>query len=268
MLRADGPVKMLRAAFEKKKKNARCVHAICQIIILTTMCTSLSLSALNATLPFKSQYFEGIFVSDRYARRVRREAMHHYLYRGKPMKRAPKNEFYYPACEDKTYKWGQQTTMYPGGEGYTGKPMPPWMVKIADKIRAAYNQEINHAIIIKYDSGTKTHAPPHQDKVPEGTSFFVFSFGKPRRFDVLASKVAERVDATKRDRDGEFIKRLDTNGSIKTKMAAANVVWSKELAHNSLLVVDGQTNDNYYHAIPKDKGWSGERWSLIFRVIK
>jgi len=44
-------------------------------------------------------------------------------------------------------------------------------------------------------------------------------------------------------------------------------VWSKELAHNSLLAIDGKTNDSYYHAIPKDKGWEGERWSLIFRTI-
>jgi len=224
---------------------------------------------MNTPLPFNSKYFEKVFCLNIYDQLVAKEAMHHYLYRGQRMVRAPKNEFYYPSCENKTYKWGQETKMYPGGDEYTGKPMPRWMVEIADTIREVFNQEVNHAIIIKYDHGTKTHAPPYMDKVPKGTSFFVFSFGKPRRFDVLATKVAECVvEQKKRDLDGEPVARLNNDGSVKTKLVPSNVVWSHELAHNSLLVIDGQTNDNYYHAIPQDKGWSGERWSLIFRVIE
>ena len=219
------------------------------------------------SLPFSSCYFPN-YSPECVSELVKQEQMHHYLYRGKGMKRAPKNEFYFPGNADKTYKWGQQTKMYPGGENYTGKEMPPWMASMANHIRLQTGQFVNHAIIIKYDSGTKTHAPPHMDKVPKGTSFFVFSFGKPRRFDVLGTKIVESEDEKKRDADGNPIKKLNKDGSIKTKMAPSNVVWSKELAHNSLLVIDGKTNDNYYHAIPKDKGWDGERWSLIFRTIE
>jgi hypothetical protein len=223
-------------------------------------------------LPFGSYYEEEVLTSqyaDLIPAEVEKEQMHHYLYRGKGMKRAPKNEYFYPGHGEKTYKWGQQIKMYPGNEEYTGKEMPWWMKKMADSIRALHHgQNVNHAIIIKYDSGTKTHAPPHMDKVPKGTSFFVFSFGKPRRFDVLGTKTVESEDEKKRDADGNPIKRLNKDGSIKTKMAPSNVVWSKELAHNSVLVVDSMTNQNYYHAIPKDPTWSGERWSLIFRTIE
>ena len=105
------------------------------------------------------------------------------------------------------------------------------------------------------------------DKVPNDTSFFVFSYGKPRRFDVLDTKIVESEDEKKRDSSGKPVKKYNKDGSVKTKLAPSTVVWSKELAHNSLLVIDGKTNDSYYHAIPKDKGWEGERWSLIFRTI-
>jgi alkylated DNA repair dioxygenase AlkB len=219
-------------------------------------------------LPFNSNYIEDVFHTDNVAKKVATETMHHYLYRGQRMVRAPKNEFYYKhENRNVTYKWGQQTSMYPTGAEYTGKEMPRWMRKITKKLRSNYGQPVNHAIIIKYDHGLRTHAPPHQDKVPPETSFFVFSFGNPRRFDVLASQIVESVDNKKRDSDGNPVKRYNHDGTVKTKVAPANVVWSKELAHNSLLVVDGPTNQNYYHAIPKDSAWKGERWSLIFRTI-
>jgi alkylated DNA repair dioxygenase AlkB len=219
------------------------------------------------SLPFSSYYLQN-YSPECVSKLVKREQMHHYMYRGKGLKRAPKNEFYYPGNEHTTYKWGQQKTMYPGGEAYTGKVMPPWMVCMADHIRHSSDQLVNHAIIIKYDSGTKTHAPPHMDKVPKDTSFFVFSYGKPRRFDVLDTKLVESEDEKKRDSSGNPVKKHNKDGSVKTKMVPSTVCWSKELEHNSLLVIDGQTNDNYYHAIPKDKGWKGERWSLIFRTIE
>ena len=149
------------------------------------------------------------------------------MYRGKNMKRAPKNEFYYPRHDDKVYKWGQQKLMYPGGEGYTGKQMPGWMVAIADQIRESYDEPVNHAIIIKYDDGVRTHAPPHQDKLPEDTSFFVFSFGDPRRFDIQASVTDECHHKTKRGVDGEPLPLMQTvHGTplVKTKQTAGPVV--------------------------------------------
>ena len=224
-----------------------------------------------ASLPFSSHYAERFFDTDDVADAVAAEDVHHYMYRGKYMKRAPKNEFYYPGHDDKVYKWGQQKLMYPGGEGYTGKQMPGWMVDIADQIRESYGEPVNHAIIIKYDDGVRTHAPPHQDKLPEDTSFFVFSFGDPRRFDIQASVTDECHHKTKRGADGEPLPLMQTvHGTplVKTKQTAGPVVWSEALAHNSMLVIDGKTNQHYWHSVPQDRTWAGVRYSLIFRVIR
>ena len=157
------------------------------------------------------------------------------------MKRAPKREFYYPGHGDKVYKWGQQTKAYPGGSEYTGQEMPPWIISIADHIRSEFGEEVNHAIAIRYSSGTENFAPAHQDKIPAGTSFFVLSFGTPRNFQLL-------------------------NGPPKK---GGTVVWKKPLANGSLLVVSGELNRTHWHEVPKDKSWAGEaRWSLIFRTIR
>ena len=136
------------------------------------------------------------------------------------------------------------------------------MVDIADQIRESYGEPVNHAIIIKYDDGVRTHAPPHQDKLPEDTSFFVFSFGDPRRFDIQASVTDECHHKTKRGVDGEPLPLMQTvHGAplVKTKQTAGPVVWSEALAHSSMLVIDGKTNQHYWHSVPQDKTWTGVR---------
>jgi alkylated DNA repair dioxygenase AlkB len=218
----------------------------------------------NAAIKYKQNAIRDDSISSQ----VMLEDMHHYKYRGKGMKRAPKNEFYYPGNEEKTYKWGQERKMYPGGEEYVGKRMPKWMRRLARKIDRKYGEQVNHAIIIKYDHGVRTHAPPHKDKIPEGTSFFVYSFGTPREFDVRETIQVECRDAKKRGTDGDFILKYNKDGSVKTKDASGGVVFQKHLQHNSLLVVDPNTNKEYYHSIPKDRNWNGNRWSLIFRTIR
>jgi hypothetical protein len=137
--------------------------------------------------------------------------------------------------------------------------MPPWVVCMADHhIRHKTGQLVNHAIITKYDSGTKTHAPPHMDKAPKDPSFFVFSYGKPRRFDVLDTKIVESEDEKKRDASGNPVKKYNKDGTVKTKMVPSTVCWSKELEHNSLLVIaDSKTNDSYNHAISERQGVGG-----------
>lgn len=160
----------------------------------------------------------------------------HYPYRGNRMKRAPKKEFYYPGHETATYRWGQTRTAHPGGNDYTGMEMPPWMIAIADRIRSDFGEEVNHAIAIEYSDGTEHWAPAHKDKIPPGTSFFVLSFGTPRKFQLL-----------------------DAHGTV---------VWEEPLSNGSLLVISGELNQTHLHAVPKDKMWAGNpRWSLIFRTI-
>lgn len=187
---------------------------------------------------------------------IGQEEMGEYKFRGKLMKRAPKKEYYIPNEEPPTYKWGQQKINYPGGDDYSGEPMPPWMIKVKDKINVDFKTNVNHAIIIKYSDGVLNHAPPHQDKIPEGTDFFVLSFGEPRKFQLTKS---EKTNTGKRKQDG----------SVKYKCVNTGVVeWEQYLASGSLLQVTNLGNKKYFHAVPKDKAWSGTaRYSLIFRTI-
>ena len=121
------------------------------------------------------------------------------------------------------------------------------MLKI--KINNDFGCNVNHAIIIKYKDGVKNHAPPHKDKIDKEESFFVLSFGTPRRFQLL---------------DTNYIKT--DKGRIIQKIG--DVIWDKELLNNSILRVSGKSNQLYYHAVPKDKNWKGTpRYSLIFRTI-
>ena len=192
-------------------------------------------------LPAGAAYFEG-WVTDPSAivTELSSIEMMHYPFRGKCMKRAPKREFFFPGHEDATYKWGQETSAYPGGSHYSGLPMPTWMQSIADRIRSEFDEEVNHAIAIRYTHGTENHAPPHQDKIDPDTSFFVLSFGTPRNFQLLSQVQPFQI-----------------------------VHWEKPLAHGSLLVISGALNQTHHHAVPKDKEWQGQdRWSLIFRTIR
>jgi hypothetical protein len=119
---------------------------------------------------------------------------------------------------------------------------------------------VNHAIVIKYSSGSTLHAPPHKDKLPPNTGFFVFSFGEPRRFQFLGEPTGKKLVSK-------------VAGAKKAKVEVpvhsnADVVWDHALPSNSLLAVSAGANESLYHAVPKDKTWSGgARYSLIFRTI-
>jgi hypothetical protein len=74
-------------------------------------------------------------------------------------------------------------------------------------------------------------------------SFFVFSFGFARDF------------------------TLQKGNAKPPHLAKKDIVWQEALRSGSLLKVSAKDNRTYYHALHKAQG-AGERWSLIFRVIK
>jgi len=49
--------------------------------------------------------------------------------------------------------------------------------------------------------------------------------------------------------------------------APADVVWRKGLASGSMLRVSAMDNREYYHAVPKQPGTVGTRYSIIFRTL-
>ena len=173
------------------------------------------------------------FISNRHALCIKRCKVHFYAYRNGVLKRAPKTEFY--RGEPRKYHWGQHDS-----NRRFAKPFPAWMESIAKTLP----EEVNHAIIIRYDHGMKTHAPWHSDKSEEkgrktscmkrGTSFFVISTGDPRVFQL--------GDETK-------------------------VAWEAALPDCSMIQVTAKMNQKYKHCVPQDPDWQGCRWSLIFRTI-
>ena len=202
--------------------------------------------------PLQPEYLQG-WVTDDVGDWMGAEPMSKYLFRGKPMQRAPNREYYYPGHDTTTYRWGQQRVMYPGGPEYTGTQMPPWMVAMADTISARWGQRVNHAILTKYEHGTRTHSPAHKDKIPADTGFFLLSFGTPRRFQFLETEMRE----------------VTKKGTTRLKEVPGAVVWEQELASGSLLVVTPQMNREFFHALPKTRAWQGQpRFSLIFRTIR
>ena len=98
--------------------------------------------------------------------------------------------------------------------------------------------------------GVKGAVEGENDDMAGDASFYVFSFGFAREFTV--QRCGRSPDGSTGD---------------KKKLTASDIVWQKALASGSLLKVSAEDNRTYHHALHKMKG-AGERWSLIFRVIK
>ena len=172
-------------------------------------------------------------ISEEEALQIQQEEVALYKYRGGLLRRAPKMEWF--RREPLRYSWGQARS----NDVYSRK-FPDWMEAIAARLE----EPVNHAIIIKYDHGEKTHAPWHSDKCQElgrrsgcmrrGTGFYVFSVGTPRLFQL-----------------GHPDK----------------IVWQRALPHRSLVHIDAETNAKWKHCVPPQADWHGCRWSLIFRTI-
>ena len=117
-------------------------------------------------------------------------------------------------------------------------------------------------ILKYYADGVEQHSFPHQDKaegvagasaskcdMARDASFYVFSFGFAREFTIQRGN---GVPEPKKD---------------QKQLAKDDIVWQKALASGSLLKVAAADNRELFHALHKMPG-AGERWSLIFRVIK
>jgi alkylated DNA repair dioxygenase AlkB len=173
------------------------------------------------------------FITEDQANLIKAVEVREYGFRASKLKRAPKQGFY--RGEQVAYSWGQHSS-----ETEREEPFPEWMQAIAEKL----GEPVNHAIVIRYSHGTETHAPWHSDKCEElgrktgcmqrGTGFYNISVGDPRTF------------------------QMGDEG---------NVIWESKLPHCSMLYISAENNARYKHCVPKDKDWSGERWSLIFRTI-
>jgi alkylated DNA repair dioxygenase AlkB len=209
-------------------------------------------SSVNSNpLPLDSQFFPTFLTAQQaqtFFNFCENAPVHEYGFRTGPLKRAPKCEWY--RGNRVVYRWGQWRKEY-----ISGLPFPPQLEELVVKLQEQFGESVNHCIMIKYSDGVDNHAPPHKDKqegVPgtgakdmtAGSSFFVFSFGAPRKFELV---------------DGTY---------VDSKFEQSVCLFSHALESGSLLKVGPETNKRYYHAVPKDKDHQGVRYSLIFRTIK
>lgn len=180
---------------------------------------------------------------------------------GNFLKKGPKVEWY--LCDDQgrraKYGWGQLARFYQAGHPMEDCPL---VVQLRNRIHDEFGDDVNHAILKWYADGEEQSSPPHQDKA-EGVdgatsekcdmecdaSFYVFSFGFPRKFTLQTGRGVPNPKAK------------------ETLLQQSDIVWQKALASGSLLKVSAEDNRTLFHALHRDKD-AGERWSLIFRVIK
>ena len=170
-----------------------------------------------------------------------------YPIRGQKLKRSPKHEWKLNQNVG-VYWWGQERRAY-YDERYVTVGFPP----ILEWVRTQLGDPgINHCIVIAYTDGVKHHIKWHSDKqegvvgagardIVAGTNIYnVVVCDNPRRFQ-LARLVGKDVQY---------------------------VVFDQELTHGSLFTLAALGNKTFKHQVPKEKGWTGTRFSLVFRTIK
>ena len=171
----------------------------------------------------------------------------------------PKREWY--KGERVIYRWGQT----PEVDYARGEPMPPILRKIADRICKETGEQVNHALLIRYDSGTDNYAPAHQDKHADLNKYNDTGKNKGGAQDMVSGSSFFNVSV------GTYARTFQIGTAPKKGgEALGDVLWEKKLAHGSMLKMTAQSNATHYHAVPKDPDQpEGKvRFSLVFRTIK
>lgn len=173
-----------------------------------------------------------------------------YKLRGKELKARPKVEYF----KDDTvgsYRWGQQEDFYRVG----ATAFPELLQYIADKIG---DPGINHAIVTRYTDGRVHHIPWHHDK-QEGTG------GAGAKDIVAGTKIYNIVVC---DSPRRFQLAYPDRISTEKHGNASEYVFDDDLVDGSLLTLTAEGNRLLKHRVPKQKGWTGVRYSIVFRTLK
>lgn len=181
-------------------------------------------------------------------------------YRGKTLKRSPKVIFRRDESVG-VYRFGQEKQAY--GAGFVG-PFPKVLERLVKKIEKEYDEHsINSAIIIKYSHGTEHHIPWHSDK-QEGVS------GAGAK-DMVAGSTFYNVMVYegKRNRHFQLANVSDLPETSSTgHETPASYQFNKRTRNGAMVVITAEGNKRMKHRVPKEKGWEGERYSIVFRCIK
>lgn len=167
-----------------------------------------------------------------------------YPFRGRRIRRSPTVEF---RLHERVgvYKWGQERAAY--GYGTNGLP---------DILRRAWERigdpALNHVLVIRYTGGRDHHIPWHSDKtrtmVPGSSIYNLVVCDRPRVFQLA--------------RPEHIQKKTDGHGE------ASVYEFDSPMTHGSMLSLTWEGNQTLRHRVPKNKGWTGERYSIVFRAIR
>ena len=151
------------------------------------------------------------------------------------------------------------------------------MRDLAKLIKARFNEDVNHFIVIKYEDSQKHYAPVHDDKSRDwvnNASFFNFTFlpevkGAARRFQIFR-KVSPAFGAC-------VLCALAVKSSfdvgvhlhLQEDTKAKQLLWEQPLLHGSVFKMGSVNNKTFQHAVAKlGKGEAkGVRYSIVARNL-
>ena len=154
--------------------------------------------------------------------------------------------FYYPGCQNFTAIKGTSNHAMESGARHPAAEMDGWMVKLADWLRKTKLEQVNHCELAVLAPGQEIR--PQR----EGTSGSVFIFTyceEPRPIEV---RVLQKVPVLSQVaiRPGERQQITDAAGHPAFKDEPGGVVWTHELAHNSLLKLCRFALKRHYFGMP------------------
>jgi hypothetical protein len=174
-----------------------------------------------------------------------------YQYRGKHLVRSPKIEF--ASCERVApYRFGQEKAEY--DRVVVG--LPPTLQRVADMLG---DPGVNHAIIICYRDGSQQHIPWHHDK-QEGLP------GAGAK-DIAAGSAIYNVVVCDRPRVFQLARPEDIEDHADGHGEAHAYQFNAPLPHGSMVALTAEGNRLLKHRVPKEKGWRGLRFSIVFRTM-
>ena len=165
-----------------------------------------------------------------------------YPFRGRLLKRSPKLEWRREEGVG-TYRWGQEQRSQSWGEvGF-----PPLLQKLVD---AVGDPNVNHVIVISYTHGEAHHIPWHSDK-QEGVP------GSGAKDIVAGTSIHNFVVC-----DSPRLFQLAPAGDL------TQYFFNRPLLHGEMVTLTAKGNRLLKHRVPKEPGWSGNRFSIVLRCVR
>lgn len=171
-----------------------------------------------------------------------------YPFRNGLSRRTPKVEFReHPDVG--AYRFGQLKTTYRWGFDEFPSILKDLKAKVGDP-------RVNHIMIIRYTDGNTHFIPWHQDRQQGNGS---------KRGDILEGASIHVITVSEQPRRYQLAFKEDVPG---TYLDATRYVFDEPTVNGSLFTLTERGNKEMMHRIPVEKGWKGERYSIVLRTLQ